>query len=180
METIKVTRSQQWMINALLELMKNKNYRDITIVDIVNKAELGRRTFYRYFKTKDELLMLYCDVLIQDFAKMILEKEETNLYTVSLSYFEFWNLHIEFLKLLGQSDMLYFIGDKLPELFAKTALMIKHVNKSDFDKVTREHLYSIYFNAGGYWSITKKWAEKQDRETPEEIARIISNLIFKQ
>ncbi len=49
-------RTQQALIDALLALLAEKLYDEITINDIVNRANVGRSTFYAHYQTKDELL----------------------------------------------------------------------------------------------------------------------------
>lgn len=177
MEKETINRTQQWLIEALLHLMEQKDYCDITVVDIAKKADLGRRTFYRYFKSKDEILLLYIRFILQDFAEFILKKEEKTPYTICISYFEFWNKHIELLKLLRKSNMLYFIGDRWPEFVAKVATMIGHAQPEQVQPAYKNYYYEFHFNFGGYWSVTIKWAEKENRETPEEMAAIITKLL---
>ena len=48
-------KSQQWLTENLLDLMEEKPYEDISIMDICKRADLSRQTFYNYFDTKDEL-----------------------------------------------------------------------------------------------------------------------------
>lgn len=48
-------KSQQWLTETLIELMEEKPYADISIMDICKKADLSRQTFYNYFESKDEL-----------------------------------------------------------------------------------------------------------------------------
>lgn len=45
-------RSREWLTNALLELMKDKPFHEISISEIAEKADLSRRTFYRFFLPK--------------------------------------------------------------------------------------------------------------------------------
>ena len=40
-------QSSDWIYEALKTLMLDKEYSKITITDIVNKANIGRTTFYR-------------------------------------------------------------------------------------------------------------------------------------
>lgn len=56
MEIKEENKTRKWIIDALFALLKRRDYRDITINQIVNQAGLGRRTFYRYFKSKDEVM----------------------------------------------------------------------------------------------------------------------------
>jgi AcrR family transcriptional regulator len=48
-------KSQRWLTETLIELMEEKPYEDISIMDICKKADLSRQTFYNFFDSKDEL-----------------------------------------------------------------------------------------------------------------------------
>ena len=48
-------KSQKWLTENLLDLMEEKPYTEISIMDICSKADLSRQTFYNYFDSKDEL-----------------------------------------------------------------------------------------------------------------------------
>ena len=49
-------RSQQLMIDALIELLAVKAYDSISIKEIIDKANVGRSTFYAHYQNKDDLL----------------------------------------------------------------------------------------------------------------------------
>ena len=49
-------RTQQALMEALLALLAEKHYDEISINDIVERANVGRSTFYAHYQTKDELL----------------------------------------------------------------------------------------------------------------------------
>lgn len=49
-------RTQQTLINALIELLDKNNYDSISINDIVARANVGRSTFYAHYQSKDDLL----------------------------------------------------------------------------------------------------------------------------
>ncbi|MDO4323819.1 MAG: TetR/AcrR family transcriptional regulator [Lachnospiraceae bacterium] len=49
--------SQEWLVNALLDLMESKPYSKITVKDICQKADLSRQTFYNFFETKDDIIV---------------------------------------------------------------------------------------------------------------------------
>ena len=64
-------QTKRRIIESLYELLDKKNYHDITITRIVDKAELGRRTFYRYFNSKDEVIEYSTNLLMNEFADTI-------------------------------------------------------------------------------------------------------------
>jgi AcrR family transcriptional regulator len=52
----RVRRTRQWLHQALLELMREKNFEAITVQDIAERADVNRGTFYAHFVDKYALL----------------------------------------------------------------------------------------------------------------------------
>lgn len=55
--------------NALTALMERKSYEDITISAISDEAGISRMTFYRNFKSKDDILVSHLNSVIEDIKK---------------------------------------------------------------------------------------------------------------
>lgn len=53
----RVTRTRRALEDALTGLILEKGYEAVTVQDIVNRANVGRSTFYAHFVDKDELLL---------------------------------------------------------------------------------------------------------------------------
>ncbi|MGF1372526.1 TetR/AcrR family transcriptional regulator [Streptococcus infantarius] len=49
--------------------MKDKNYEDIKIKDILEISQVSRRTFYRHFANKQELLNYYFEKVIDEYLR---------------------------------------------------------------------------------------------------------------
>lgn len=48
-------QSKQRMVQALLTIMGQYDYREITVTQITQEAQLSRKTFYRLFSDKDDM-----------------------------------------------------------------------------------------------------------------------------
>ena len=53
----RVSRTRRALKEALTDLILDKGYEGVTVQDVIDRAEVGRSTFYAHFIDKDDLLM---------------------------------------------------------------------------------------------------------------------------
>jgi AcrR family transcriptional regulator len=53
----KKARTSQTIVDAAMELFRRRRFAEVSIDDIAAAAEIGRRTFFRYFPTKVDVLL---------------------------------------------------------------------------------------------------------------------------
>lgn len=63
----RVQRTRELLQKALIELIKERGYDTVTIQDIVDRANVGRTTFYLHYNSKDELFMGCHEVIVRQF-----------------------------------------------------------------------------------------------------------------
>ena len=56
-------KTREAIFNAFTELLSKKDFNKITVGEIIDKADVGRATFYSHFETKDFLLKEFCEEL---------------------------------------------------------------------------------------------------------------------
>lgn len=56
-EDRRVQRTRKLLQDALIELMLEKRYDKITVQDIIDRANVGRSTFYAHYQDKEDLLL---------------------------------------------------------------------------------------------------------------------------
>ncbi len=180
-EGIEKNQTRLWIINSLLELLERKEYHDITIHMIVDHAGLGRRTFYRYFKTKDDAMEYITRLLMDQFASAVIRNNAHGTQEVAIAYFQFWEQYIDILLLLKKAHLLYFIEDNLTELIVQVAKKVKHIPESfpaeKLAKLYEKHHYEFSIKLAGFWKATIIWCEENPRKSPEEMAQIITALL---
>ncbi|WOO36402.1 TetR/AcrR family transcriptional regulator [Anaerocolumna sp. AGMB13020] len=169
------------IIESLFTLLVKKDYNDITVSRIIDKAELGRRTFYRHFKSKDDVISYLTKLLMNDFANTIVHNHAETQEGIITSYFEFWENHIDLLKLLNKAHLLYFIEDNFPQLIFEVALKTGHINNDIKEaralKEYEKHKYEFSIKLGGIWKATIIWSLESPRKSPIEMSRIINDII---
>lgn len=63
-------KSKKAMHNALLDLLCEKEYKDITVKDIAEKAMINRKTFYFHYDTKQDLYNEIAQEILQDISSV--------------------------------------------------------------------------------------------------------------
>ena len=62
----RIERTRKLLQMALVELINERDYDTITIQDIVDRANVGRTTFYKHYNSKDELFMSCHEAMISE------------------------------------------------------------------------------------------------------------------
>ena len=75
------TKTRKAVFQAFVELLEEKGYPAITIQDIIDRADIGRSTFYSHFETKDDLLNVLCENIFDHAFSRNHEKENTHDFT---------------------------------------------------------------------------------------------------
>ncbi len=63
----RVERTRGLLQKALIELISERGYDAITIQDIVDRAKVGRTTFYLHYNSKDELFLSCHEAIAREF-----------------------------------------------------------------------------------------------------------------
>ncbi len=180
-ETVEKNRTKLWIINSLLDLLKRKEYASITINMIADNAQLGRRTFYRHFDTKDEAMKYITELLMDEFTNHIKSNKAKGFEEILTAYFEFWEQYIDVLQLLKKAHLLYFIEDNLSELIMDVAKKIHHIPKViPLEKAAQhyeKYKYEFTIKLAGLWRATIVWCDESPRKTPQEMAEIITKFL---
>ena len=66
------TQSQHMIADALFSLMKRKPFRKITVTEICDEAAVGRKTFYRNFELREDVIDFWLDLRCEECREMLL------------------------------------------------------------------------------------------------------------
>jgi len=67
----RVRRTRRALRQALLDLMDEKDYDEVTVEEITNRADIGRTTFYLHYRAKQDLLLEQFGELIDQLVNQL-------------------------------------------------------------------------------------------------------------
>lgn len=156
------------MGSALLELMKEKPFEKITIEEMTARADVGRSTYFRYFKTKEEVLAyrlaaLYSSSYTHDIRPVDTVSE---LMEIIRQFFSFW------LSIRSSVDPIVAAGhaDVLSMAYSQIIGNIRFPAGQEY--VNR-------FVLSGLFGVHYGWVANGYRESPEELAGAIVHKVFR-
>ena len=151
----KYTHSEKFIFDAFLDLLKNREYRKITVSEIAEKALINRVTFYRHFKNKKILFHAIVSSILKDttFKMGSIERWDKETINNQLEIF-FTDLREKkpYLKILFNSDISESVRRQLKseiqEFFRKERLVYYPGNIPKFklnyiSKIITEMLFRI-------------------------------------
>ncbi|SDO56934.1 regulatory protein, tetR family [Streptococcus equinus] len=164
---------------ALICLMKEKKYEDIKIKEILERSEISRRTFYRHFSNKQELLNYYFEKVIEEYLQKRQQFAQTQSFEDMLSgSLEFWYKERDVLSILikHQHFDLFFhqFNRRAKEVYDSITLPWFAYSR-DVTKIS----YAMDFIIGGYYNVLRCWLKKENPEGPDVIAKDVKKMIIK-
>ena len=176
-------RSKSEITSALFELMKKYRFSDITVKQIILESKVSRKTFYRNFTSKTDVLLAHIEKIILEYVDDLTKLTRNSQDTPSHSLTHEQILPIIFAKCLENKDLLLYLhrNDLMYLLLEQINTVINTIHHKF---VPADHYlfagisphqseYIISFNVGAVWNVLCKWIENDMHDDPAEIIRTI-------
>ncbi|EAC5025205.1 TetR/AcrR family transcriptional regulator [Listeria monocytogenes] len=157
------------IIKGLFSVMNTYEFSMITVTQIVQEANIGRKTFYRYFKNKEEVLEEAIELLFIEYASIQENYYSPRLEILIYNHFSFWNEHLDYLKLLYKNELMFYLFKQYQKYTAQ--LNAFYLKEKKLDNNTSK--YTNAFITGVFWSMLYTWIENDAAESPSTLAKII-------
>ena len=154
------------LASALLELLEKKEYDEISIQDIVDKAGFSRMGYYRNFKNIDEILDYYLKEITENFFKT------SGIFTKGTSVEKFVAGLFHYLCSEDVKNLFILLNKRRLQLHFYRYFAIAY---SKLDYEADPYLYSFF--GSGYFGIFYKWISTGCKESEEELVAIVLNVI---
>ncbi len=180
----RIQKSRKLLHQALISLILEKNYESITVQQILDRANVGRSTFYMHFRDKDELLIMGFEHLreilhdIQIKTPAVAQPYE-KIIGFSLAMFEHLHEYHNEWKALSGSQAGVIVRQSIQDMVSG---LIEREFKAGFQK--RKSTDSaipfelfVHYLASTYMSVTSWWLNSKNPLAPHSVNDIYRALV---
>lgn len=154
-------RSKKIITETLLDLMKQYPFDEITVKRILLEAKISRKTFYRNFTSKDDVLGSYIDEILMDYKKALVMMGSISMLDTFDVIFKFCEDYQELLIMLRNNHLMH-----IP-------LMKLNAFLPSFYDDLGQSIYIIYFNIGAVWNVITQWLENGMTDSSENMKQLL-------
>jgi AcrR family transcriptional regulator len=166
MET-KETLTRNYIFEAFYELLSRNNINDINVSEICEKAGVSRMSFYRNFKSKEDLINKSLEKILLNLKESLLKQDQINQYIVTREIFSTALKYTKLTQAFKNSDYIdKFISSIADQLFT--------FSPEDKINPTKKYVPIFYFSA--LTGVLAMWLNNDAKESPEEMARFICSI----
>ena len=166
------SRRQRVLAAGLLDAMGKQPYAKITLTELCRQLEIPRKSFYRYFPTKDDCLLALIDHTLSDCNAVALTgwEGDRELKQVNLErFFSYWLAQKPFLDAVRENGFRYLLLDRT------TVIVDAMKENKPATAFARDQVE--YFIAHGLMATVLRWHHFGFPSTPEEMALTFAEVL---
>lgn len=175
----RVRRTKALLMDALFSLLETKNYKDITVKELCDAADISRGTFYLHYKDiYDMVEQIERDILSQ-FEELISKHAPASLNAnpnpLIYDIFRFtMDNKAAYNALLGPNGDISFLL-KIKNLFRERLIKLYASALPSSDFAQFDYLY--HFTASGIIGLLEHWLRSENPESPEKMAALANDIL---
>jgi AcrR family transcriptional regulator len=176
----RVRRTRDALGDALVALMQEKPFDTITVQDVLDRAKVGRSTFYSHYSDKEDLLMSDAEEFFESVAMLLSVRGDTSERVFPVR--EFLNHIIEAKQFV---DALVSSGKFNDNMELARGLFARGIERrlAELPKgqgISPNERPAIAFaHAGALLALLQWWVDRGMKQSPAEMDELFHRLVWK-
>ena len=178
-KTVQSAQRQRDLEQGLLDAMKQTRYEEISVSDLCAKLQIPRKTFYRYFDSKDGALYGLIDHSLleyESFNSDYLASEKRTLQRELEQFFLFWQEKKDLLDALHGSGLSGILIERAINFSLTDSVMPRRFLPEDSEEMKKQ---ITMFGVCGLLSMVLNWHQSKFASSARELSVIAARLLGK-
>jgi AcrR family transcriptional regulator len=176
---VRVQRTRDQLGYALIALIQEKPVNDVTVQDVLDRASVGRSTFYLHYRDKDDLLLSQLEMFLETMSTILSDRQEKSCRVVAVE---------EFFTHIGNQNKLYRVltdSGHLKEFFdLAEGCFARGIERrlresgriNGFGK--RELAARASALSGSMLSLLRWWLDRGEKESPKAMDEMYHRMVW--
>lgn len=166
-------QSKEKIRESFFELMRFVPYDKITVTDIVDGAGVSRRTFYRLFKDKKDILYQYLDQVMREWISFSTKQAVKSYGALIDVIFIFLDNYTAEFEILIRAGLSMYILDEFNKVLPDYIEALHQSENSDISKLEgksqEEDKYIFRLSIGAIWNVYSEWLTDQEMMSIDDL-----------
>lgn len=175
----RVERSRQQLIDALLTLMHHSPYGKISVAQICEQSKVARPTFYLHFRSKDDLLRAYIEVVFNDFYAQVddyITRTPKADPIIGEIMFRQWSDNADLARIMANEEIEALMLNEFKHYVGR--IMQRYINAHKLPIQNTTLLpYVVDFIAGASFMVIMRWIKDDFPVTAQRMGELYANLV---
>lgn len=191
---LRIRRTCERLGSALLTLILERQFDEVTVQDVLDRASVGRSTFYLHYRDKDDLLLSQLEMFLETMSTALsIHKEESQRVVPVEELFAHIGNQNKLYRALADSGRLHDFFDLAQGYFARGIeqrlreskrlsnhpLSNPRVSNPRVSKLPQRELGArVSALAGSMLSLLRWWLDRSEKESPHAMDELFHRMVW--
>jgi AcrR family transcriptional regulator len=175
----RVQRTRDQLGHALITLIVEKPINDVTVQDVLDRAHVGRSTFYLHYRDKDDLLVSQLEMFLENMSTVLSKrKEKSNRVAPVAEMFAHIGNQNRLYRVLSDSGHLKDFFELAEGCFAR-GIERRLTESGKLAKIPERELAArASALAGSLLSLLRWWLDRGEKESPQAMDEMFHRMVW--
>ncbi len=175
----RVRRTRDRLGDALITLMQEKSFDDITVQEVLDRAEVSRSTFYTHYSDKDDLFMSDAEEFFEAISTALsVHGDRSDRVAPVMEFFQHVAENRKFVKALAAADMLDANLELARGYFARgIERRLRELPRGRLIPAN-ERPALAFAHAGALLSLLRWWLDREMPESAEKMDELFHRTVW--
>lgn len=175
----RIKRTHQRLGSALVELIQEKPMEEVTIQDVLDRASVGRSTFYLHFRDKNDLWLSQLEQFLEIMSTLLTVRNEKSHRVVPVTeMFAHIGEQKKLYRAMADAGTLDVFYNLAQDYFAR-GIKQRLLESGRLSRLPQPELsVRAYAMAGSLLSLLQWWIGHGSKEPPEDMDKLFHQMVW--
>jgi AcrR family transcriptional regulator len=176
----RIRRTRARLGSALVALIHEKPFNDVTVQEVLDRASVGRSTFYLHFRNKNDLLLSQLEIFLETMSATLTNREEESHRVLPVAeMFSHIGAQNKIYRALADAGRLHDFFDLAQGYFSRAIEQRLRESRRCSHLLPQELSARSCALAASLLALLKWWVDRGAKEAPRAIDELFHRIVWR-